>query len=216
MSLASTNNNFSNYFKHLEEFETYLDKHQNLNYGKVQYSRKMHRVVFPKSKQGIYEVSYDLLKDIDNRIMKFIDLTDGLKDSNNENWKKTALDMKNCLDALADKLFVVGYNIDSGAQISIEGRVMIIPHSGMGGYMIALRNVAMVIRDALLFDENYKPSYILNKAINCNYSDLPQLPPNSELKLLPFNFRELINIQIDSIQAMMDNNTQQRTPVKSP
>lgn len=61
IKLTSTQNTFSNYYKHIEEFIKY---NSSVNFGDVQ-GRYCHDVLFPNAKHGDYSLSIDVIEVID-------------------------------------------------------------------------------------------------------------------------------------------------------
>ncbi|WP_425054224.1 hypothetical protein [Pseudomonas abyssi] len=74
MRIAQEQNNFSNHYKHVEEFEKYcsnMDKTESIISGNI---RRLHLATFPKSRSGSYELSEELFRaasKISNAILAF-------------------------------------------------------------------------------------------------------------------------------------------------
>lgn len=64
IKLALDNNNFTNYFKHLSEFESYIEKHKTKSDIKFKSLRNLHKLIFPQSKKGNFRVSGELISEI--------------------------------------------------------------------------------------------------------------------------------------------------------
>ncbi|WP_416638280.1 hypothetical protein [Pseudomonas sp. OHS18] len=54
MRLASENNNFSNYFKHADEFEQFVEKHHKKESIEIISARSFHKLSFPEARNGNY------------------------------------------------------------------------------------------------------------------------------------------------------------------
>ena len=70
MRLASENNNFSNYFKHFSEFQSYLENHQSDSKLQLKSVRNFHKLSFPAAKQGNYRACEKLRTEIIDIISK--------------------------------------------------------------------------------------------------------------------------------------------------
>jgi|GEM_PF-4344467 len=87
MRLSTVQNNFSNYYKHIEEFEKYVEKIKNNNIslfrGLVVDSRSLYSVLFPESHSGNMSMSYLSLEVLNNSFSKIIDSYLDMLNSNN-------------------------------------------------------------------------------------------------------------------------------------
>lgn len=84
MRLASENNNFTNYFKHLSEFESYTEKHKIKKDIKFKSVRNLHKIIFPNSKNGIYKASPEIPKQIEETIKQAIEITERIIATQNQ------------------------------------------------------------------------------------------------------------------------------------
>ncbi|ENP8434457.1 hypothetical protein ACEI31_000006 [Vibrio parahaemolyticus] len=67
--LTSEQNNFSNYYKHIEEFEKYCDTHKSIALKEAS-RRKLHRIMFPDARDGYFFVNNELTKELESRVVK--------------------------------------------------------------------------------------------------------------------------------------------------
>lgn len=102
MRLASTNNNFTNYFKHLSEFESYIEKHQEDKSIIIKSIRNLHKLSFPDAKLGNYKASSSLIKKSKETIEKIIRSTEELKNQR-ELLDKTSKSLESSKSPLLDK-----------------------------------------------------------------------------------------------------------------
>lgn len=102
MRLASTNNNFTNYFKHLSEFESYIEKHQDDKSIIIKSIRNLHKLSFPDAKLGNYQASKSLIRKSEETIEKIIHSTEELKNQR-ELISKTSKSLESSKSLLFDK-----------------------------------------------------------------------------------------------------------------
>ncbi|QNH05393.1 hypothetical protein HNQ27_22420 [Pseudomonas sp. B11D7D] len=102
MRLASTNNNFTNYFKHLSEFESYIEKHQEDKSIIIKSIRNLHKLSFPYAKLGNYQASNSLIKKSEETIEKIIHGIEELKNQR-ELFDKTSKSLESSKSSLFGK-----------------------------------------------------------------------------------------------------------------
>lgn len=189
MRLASENNNFSNFYKHTEEFESYLSEHEESK-TKIALPRKFHRVVFPEAKHGNFKVGEKIGSQIDERLLEIILASAGLNDQ--KTWIETADWLDILIRRFADAFYIKSYySSTSGNNIPVFERTLFIPEGDVKNLIIAIKNISEKIRDALLFDEHYEPSELITKIIEFDYSRIPSSSINNISNYKPFDFRAL-------------------------
>ncbi len=75
MELTRSQNNFANYYKHVEEFSEYLDLSSfsgSVDIKKID-SRRLHRLIFPQASEGIYKVALPALIDLWDVVESFVE-----------------------------------------------------------------------------------------------------------------------------------------------
>ncbi|MBV7433913.1 hypothetical protein KRX19_02645 [Cardiobacteriaceae bacterium TAE3-ERU3] len=75
IEVANSQNNFTNYFKHLEEFEKYIEKSDYKHEVNI---TKLHIEIFPQSKLGDFSIDYNIIElisqEIENNILHIKEL----------------------------------------------------------------------------------------------------------------------------------------------
>ena len=67
--LSESQNNFTNYYKHIEEFEKYLSNSIGANgwFKDSAHRRQLHHKLFPEASQGNFELCHNFLKKMENQ-----------------------------------------------------------------------------------------------------------------------------------------------------
>lgn len=189
MRLASANNNFSNFYKHTEEFESYLTEHEG---AKIQISlpRKFHRLAFPDAKHGDFAVG----KKIDSQINWFLERILHASTNLNDpvNWLPALVELNKLIEQYGDTFYIKGYKATQGSSYPYEGSSIIIPDGDIKNIIVTIKAISEKIRDALLFDERYEPGELLTKIIEFDYKKIPSSKMTHASNFIPFNFKDLL------------------------
>jgi len=189
MRLASENNNFSNFYKHTEEFESYLSEHEESK-TKISLPRKFHRLAFPGAKHGDFRVGEKIGLKIDEYILDIILASAGLNDQ--KTWIEAADKLDFLIQKYAQTFYIKSYySSTSGNSIPVFERTVFIPDGDVKNLIISIKNISEKIRDALLFDERYEPSEILTKVIEFDYNKIPSSNITNISNYKPFDFQTL-------------------------
>jgi hypothetical protein len=156
--LTQNQNNFSNYYKHIEEFEKYADLHKSP--FEIKTVRALYNQIFPKSRDGEYKVSAGFYTRFSALIDNFIALggaLDGITYNEREKYYAALIEIIDMREEFLDWAHMKdSTTAGTGAQISTSSRFAIIP----GGNLRTLFDVTVEMfgaLDALLkFDLNYQ------------------------------------------------------------
>lgn len=189
MRLASENNNFSNFYKHTEEFESYLTEHEESK-TKISLPRKFHRLAFPGAKHGDFKVGEKIVSKIDAYLLDIILESAGL--NNQQTWKEAANTIDLLTQRYAQSFYIKNYHSStSGNSIPVFERTIFIPGGDVKNLITSIKNISEKIRDALLFDERYEPSELLTEVIEFDYNKIPSSNITNTSSYKPFDFRAL-------------------------
>jgi len=189
MRLASENNNFSNFYKHTEEFESYLSEHEESK-TKIALPRKFHRLAFPGAKHGNFKVGERIGSQVDEYLSAIIHASAGLNDQ--KTWTQAADTLDSLIQRYAENFYIKSYySSTSGNSISAFERTVFIPDGDVKNLIIATKNISEKIRDSLLFDERYEPSELLTEIIEFDYNKIPSSNITLISNYKPFDFRAL-------------------------
>lgn len=177
IALTKAQNNFSNYYKHIEEFEKYCKDHSEKEKYSI-HARKLHRIIFSKSNSST--ASFKLNEEFISRIDSFIDQITSLSAAFNLNDFGARWDNAVTIDiAIVDFIkesFIYKQKADqSGVQISDkQGRIMILPSESWNTYFGDFISIIRIIDTALNFDLDYESSATVRRALSIDLSSIPR------------------------------------------
>lgn len=189
MRLASANNNFSNFYKHTEEFESYLSEHEGAKLT-ITLPRKLHRLAFPDAKKGEFTVGKKIDAQINLHLEGIINASTNLNDPTN--WLPALAELSKLIDQYGEAFYIKGHKITSGNSYPYEGNSIIIPDGGMKQIIVTIKTISEKVRDALLFDDRYEPGELLTKIIEFDYNQIPSSKMSHSSNHIPFNFKDLL------------------------
>lgn len=189
MYLASANNNFANFYKHTEEFESYLMEHED-DKIKVSLPRKFHRLAFPDAKRGNFTVSKEIDSQINWYLEHILDASTNLDVTTN--WLPALAELNILITQYGDHFYIKGYKATQGISYTYEDTKIIIPDGDIRNIIITIKTITEKIRDALLFDEKYEPGNLLTKIIEFDYKKIPSSKLSNTDNFKPFNFKKLL------------------------
>ena len=185
--LTIDNANFSNYYKHTEEFEVFVEKHTVKDSLKIEYPRKLHKIIFPHAKQGDYRVPAEINKHIDACLIKILEATNGTGSRANNEWQQALLLMRDPLKKFA-RHYHVSMPSQSGKSISFGPDNIFVPEGKIRSLFKQIEQITTTLRDALLFDENYTPSKLMQQIIDYDYNQIPENDVSDLSKYQVFSF----------------------------
>jgi hypothetical protein len=174
IELTKSQNNFSNYYKHIEEFEKYCGDHTDFKTITFQ-PRKLHRLLFPNSNSSsaIFQINTDFIikfdvftKEILKISSKFDYLPAALKHAD-------AIEINEKIENFKRFSFL-SISIDgSGTQIESDNKKFILPN---GSWIIFIKNfisIVKIIDTVLKFDLSYNSSEVIRAAISIDSNLIP-------------------------------------------
>ncbi|HWV16498.1 MAG TPA: hypothetical protein VN030_13780, partial [Cellvibrio sp.] len=107
MKLTKSQNNFANYYKHIEEFEKYVDKVVKLNprlfEGCAVHARQIYSVLFPENHLSVQPINFNVSKFLADSMSKVVTLF--VKGSSSEQFPVNALIEMSELREMVHNLF---------------------------------------------------------------------------------------------------------------
>jgi hypothetical protein len=195
--LALAQNNFSNYYKHIEEFEKFCRKIQeddeNTSSATIKKPRNFYGIVFSGAPEGDYFVSTLFLEQFDDFIKQFIELSEGLNSLEHSNLAETTVRMIEHINDFCNQL-----NINIGQEYAEFYLSNMLGHSlNLKKVIILLDTVCKVVRDALFFDVSYNPSNWVSSIINLDYEKIPENDlfiknDDAMSEYRPFSFKQIL------------------------
>ena len=171
--LTNENANFSNYYKHTEEFEVFIEKHALKDGLKVEYPRKLHKTIFPHAKKGNYRVPSSINEHIDDCLIKIVDAAKGTENSSETEWRKALISLRDPVNNFA-KHYQISMPSQSGKSITYGPDSVLVPGGKVKNLFKNIEQVTSTLRDALVFDENYTPSKLMQQIIDYDYDKIPE------------------------------------------
>jgi hypothetical protein len=193
LKTAYSNNNFVNYFKHIDEFEKSLTKHQEQDVafgdkaGTIEFinPRRLHKEAFPNVKSGNLKVNQTFAEEIEKDISHLIEVASGLK--THQNIPETMYNLHHAYNQIAQK-----YHIKQFSSIIING-VEPEPPNPLKTLVYPIGHLSRALLNILSFDETYKIPILLYTTASYDYEKISGGSPRQADETLPFNIQQLIN-----------------------
>lgn len=195
MRLAAENNNFSNYFKHFSEFQSYSEKRKKPTKSVIiTNTRNLHIKLFPESKNGIYQASKQIIAELDDILTLYLAMIENtsalnatyntLNSSNEISDKEKKLISTQIFEDI-EKLTITANNYFSSLSLSQDEdendkllpiKVNINPELRF----FTIKYSVMIISQSLGFDEQYEPSEAIKLLAHFTRND--KMPTNNEIE----------------------------------
>ncbi|EHD2271247.1 TPA: hypothetical protein ACMDWR_003646 [Vibrio cholerae] len=170
--VANEQNNFSNYYKHIEEFEKYLNK----IWDKKSYTsspRKLHKVLFPNARHGDFSISTSIWVLYDSMVSKFAKQTAELTKCEPSDQPRILVEMQGTIRAFADTLYLISYEDTSGGQLKHNDMVVIIKDNDVRCFIEQVQIVTQLVDNICAFELAYEASEKFNQVLKINFASLP-------------------------------------------
>ena len=193
---AQNNNNFTNYFKHIEEFEKHLSQYQDqeISFSEKKndivflYPRGLHKKAFPNVKSGNLKVDQGFADGVVQDINELLEGASGLKDP--QATFMTIQKIKHQYD-----IFALKYQIKPFFEITMVDGALVTPNSTKQ-LVYPIGHLSRVFLNILTFDENYKPNNLLDAAANFDYKGISGNRVMHPDRTLPFDIAKLIKSEM--------------------
>lgn len=149
-------NTFSNFYKHIEEFEKYVEAHIDKSTTTFNSMRGSHRVIFPNAISGDYSVGNNLLNTINGFMNDLVNLVGYFHGGHPKKEIDTIYQIQKTLEEI-DQLIGINSTV-SGVEIDSEGSKITIPKKSAAMFFSQLRNRVAIVNTILSFDHEYNPS----------------------------------------------------------
>lgn len=192
---AESQNNFSNYYKHLEEFEKYAGKHLATSQGHsiLRHVRETHKRLFPDAINGNLRVSPKLIATIERQVSDLLEVITRVEQQLDlEGWQKMLVDMDQKLSALEETIGITPYwDRSSSSRLQTKAGVI---YSASGSYNSCFQSAYTRIHKVSAVFEFDVQTEIPNKLQllrNIQIHDSPkakieETTPPRPFKILPF------------------------------
>ncbi|MEW8034830.1 MAG: hypothetical protein AB2817_02085 [Candidatus Thiodiazotropha sp.] len=170
--LASNQNVFSNYYKHIEEFEKYTSSHLAVNSIRIENTRTCHSILFPNATMGVYKISNDTYQLFSDTCKKLIVLFGYFNGGHPNTQSDTIVEIETNLINI-ERYLHLSWSSGGGKGFTHNGIQIVVKD---GQLRIFLNNIVKrltAINTIMLFDHNYISPPPFNKVTNINLSIIP-------------------------------------------
>jgi uncharacterized integral membrane protein len=169
---ANKQNIFSNYYKHIEEFEKYIHASIVDSHIHFQNLRMTHKYLFPKSLYGDYSVNDEFLNLIDKECSKSVSQLQRFDQAGEKPIFDIFHDIYSSIDHVFSFLSVkIGR---SGRQVVQDGKKIAVPTYDLKGAFSVVKDNSAVLEQMLLFNPSVIVPSSLKRILSMNLSVVPQ------------------------------------------
>lgn len=187
IDLAMSNNQVTNYYKHVDEFQKYIDTHvnkllPNLHGGSVRiaYPRRLHKMIFPHARSGQLKVDKSFLESLSVDLKKIIDATAVFRAEKYEHRSTQLHVLSEKIDKFSVKYCVDGHR-SSGLPQMTERDGQLLGDATIRDYVYPFGQVCTVITQCLQFDESYEIPQIVDQIARFNWESIPAVKINGSM-----------------------------------
>lgn len=174
---ANKQNIFSNYFKHIEEFEKYISTSIVDRSIHFQNLRMTHKYLFPESMYGDYSVNDEFIKLIDEEYSKCKGQLERLDQAEEKSSFDIFYDIYSSIDYIFSFLSI---NIGrSGIQVVQDGKRIVVPDLGPKAALSVIKKHSAILEQILLFEHSVMIPSPLRAIVTMNLSVVPEWPVGS-------------------------------------
>jgi hypothetical protein len=187
IAMTQNQNDFSNYYKHIEEFVDYCEKHVKSGYI-ASAPRKLHSQLFPSARQGDFNIDKAFLTYLENQIQMFVDICDGFKVPTNQEF--TALAVVRHEAKIESNLNLKRAEPRSGSIFNAGDTSFSLSGESLNGVIRTYSAIFFAIDELLQFDLDYQRPALLKMLRNIDYSAIPST-----------SFKESFTFDIKAVMA---------------
>jgi hypothetical protein len=174
IELASGQNLFANYYKHVEEFMKWCDHLKGV--GSVRSKRKLHRVLFPNAREGDFELSKAFLERFDLFLNVF---SDNFNSYSRNRWASFHVE-RHIREFAEEHWLELPQVSEADLVFDTEFGKVRFPPSGLRGFIKERLDFIKAVDELLSFYPEYISSDIVKLAARFNVDAVPEDPQLSE------------------------------------
>lgn len=190
ITMVQGQNIFSNYFKHLEEFDKRFKGKDNDIAMHVTSPYKLHHFLFPNSRHGKLELSKNAISIAEDTATAFIRLCRRFKYE--EHWSSSALKIDKKIRLLVER-FKISQGSRTGTQILADGESFMLTGGQLGSFLVHNILIFRYLDDILSFDEKYLTPPNLKHIVDLDMSKIPY-DYKEEKTFIPFDIEEILGL----------------------
>lgn len=197
IGLVSDQNNFSNFYKHLEEFGKYCASDVTSSLKVTSY-RKLHGLAFPRATLGELRVDPDAVQSLAESVDRFLDYMDVF---GSQDGRIAAVRKITELETEVSNKFKVEYTTRSGSQYFDDGVAFFVPGNGLASFIVHQITLFSAIDEILKFDLTYQTPAVLHQLkttplnLDSNMAILPS--PNFSLRGMLIEYARRASVTTD-------------------
>ncbi|MCQ3031822.1 hypothetical protein NLO88_14255 [Pseudomonas syringae] len=200
IELTQDNNLITNYYKHVDEFQKYVEAHVNKlphldgASARVAHPRKLHKMLFPRAKAGILKVDEEFLKMLCLDIEKIISATEVFRSERYEG-RATHLNILNQkIERFAHKYCIADIRSIGIASFSErDGRI--VGDATIRDFIMPFGRTCVAIIQSLSFDESLEMPPRIDQLSRFNWLSLEPERVNNSINY-DFNHRVIDDTMI--------------------
>jgi hypothetical protein len=163
IQLTQSQNNFSNYYKHLEEFEKFCKAHVDDTIYTINRPRRLHSEIFAFSGQGDYSIHTEFLEKLDVEAEYFNAQVNSMAIKSN---RLSAMRAINEQESIFLTVYYLGAKSRTGSEWRpVTGDPVFIPGKNLKEFVVFHKKRFDLINEILKFNATYTPSEILKRTI---------------------------------------------------
>ena len=173
MEISSSQNRFSNYYKHIEEYKSYIDTHfetdsvpvtagvkdnSSENIKVTVRVRRLHKALYPNAKTKGLNFSKKIELDIFDQLFRFMTCLSKTNLSSDRGIEHLVLITDDCMKSISALLLdSITYSKFSDAEVNFyyEERIIKIPNGLLSDYINSCITKFSIIGEILYFEENF-------------------------------------------------------------
>lgn len=176
IEIAAGQNVFSNYFKHLEEFEKRFNKGSNKGGMHISNPHKLHSAMFPRARKGELSVDPDFYRTFSGNVTSFINACTDLSNAMpGGKWEQLAFYLSTQMRKISEE-YQLNVGITSGMQVSTGGNnkeAFILIDGNLRAFIAHFIEIFAYIDGVMAFDQNYEAPNRLQKLLKLDLNGVP-------------------------------------------
>jgi hypothetical protein len=194
LRLSNNQNNFTNYYKHIDEFEKHCQKQWNKYEFEISKPRSFHKMLFPKAMDGQFTISSDFIISIDEFLSHILDISRALNSADEKEYILACIHIKNSLNDFCKKNKISQINNSEGLIVECNGEIAIMQNDSTKTLLKNLKSFCIVINELLSFDLESKEIHLISKFINLNLNEIPDSTITHNKKHNPLDLKMLLDV----------------------
>jgi hypothetical protein len=191
IALTKSQNDFANFYKHIEEFEKYCLKITDENFS-VKSTRDLYRKIYPDSRSGYFSTSPQIVANLQNLVDDFLIHLHNIAERNAP--QKSLLELIDQRNEVLQK-FRISHDVSKNAQsmADIKGKNYTIFTKYFAHFIKQYTEMFLFIDKILHFDVNYRSPDIFQSLGKIDVSNLEGLIVNV-YEPYPFDFSAVFGV----------------------